>query len=75
MLTERYELPEGLLDQDSRGLEAYLGGPTLIHLPGKRQPALFISVLLHGNETSGWDALRALLRLSLIHISEPTRPY
>jgi succinylglutamate desuccinylase len=62
MLNELYELPEGLLDQESRDLEAFLGGPTLIHLPGHREPPLFLSVLLHGNETGGWDALRALLR-------------
>ena len=27
-----------------------------------RHPPLFISVLLHGNETSGWDGLRRVLR-------------
>lgn len=54
-------LPDRLLDTDSRGLEALLGGPTLIHLPGARGPALFVSVLMHGNEPVGWDAVRALL--------------
>ena len=39
-----------------------LTGPTLIEVPGERGPALFVSVLLHGNETSGWDALRSVLQ-------------
>ncbi len=39
-----------------------LDGPTLIHLPGQREPALFVSVLMHGNETVGWEAMRLLLR-------------
>lgn len=55
-------LPEGLLDTDPTELLNLLGGPTLIHLSGRRQPAVFVSVLLHGNETTGWDAMRRLLR-------------
>jgi succinylglutamate desuccinylase len=39
-----------------------LDGPTLIHLPGLREPALFVAVLMHGNETVGWEAIRLLLR-------------
>jgi len=61
MLQERHTFPAGLLETDSRDLEAVLGGPTLIHLPGDREPPLFISVLLHGNEPAGWNALRFLL--------------
>lgn len=61
MLQQLYEIPGGMLETDSRGLEAALGAPTLLHLPGRREPALFISVLLHGNETVGWDAVRLLL--------------
>ena len=61
MLRELDQLPAGLLETDSRGLGRLLGGPTLIHLPGARQPPLFVSVLLHGNETVGWEAVRGLL--------------
>jgi hypothetical protein len=61
MLQELHSLPSGLLETDSRGLEAALGQPTLIHLPGDREPPLFVSVLMHGNEPVGWDAIRALL--------------
>lgn len=54
-------LPEGLLKTESTDLETLLGGPTLIHLSGNKTPALFVSVLMHGNETTGWEAVRALL--------------
>src|SRR5690606_973677 len=38
-----------------------LDGPTLIHIDGTRPLPLFVSVLLHGNEHTGWNAVRALL--------------
>lgn len=62
MLQELDRLPDGLLEAESRELERILGAPTLIHLRGERQPALFVSVLMHGNETVGWEAIRDLLR-------------
>jgi len=61
MLQELHALPPGLLETDPCDLEAVLGGPTLIHLLGDREPPLFVSVLLHGNEPVGWNALRSLL--------------
>lgn len=61
LLQELYELPEGLLTANSRLLEQILGAPTLIHLAGEREPPLFVSVLMHGNETVGWEAIRAVL--------------
>lgn len=61
-LRELQALPAGLLDLPPRALHEVLGGPTLIHLAGQREPALFVSVLLHGNETTGWEALRTWLR-------------
>ena len=57
-----------MLDAAPEELLGLLGGPALLHLhagpdgsPG-RCGALFASVLLHGNETSGWYAVRRLLR-------------
>ncbi len=61
-LIELQQLPAGILDCDAAALGRVLDGPTLIVLPGQRQPALFVSVLMHGNETVGWDAMRTLLR-------------
>ncbi|MGE0384192.1 MAG: M14 family metallopeptidase [Gammaproteobacteria bacterium] len=62
MLTETTGVPPGLLDASARDLERLLGGPTLLHLPGRRTPPLFISTLLHGNEDTGLVAVQALLR-------------
>lgn len=54
-------LPARLLERPATALADHLDGPTLIHLPGRRPSPLFVSVLQHGNETSGWDAIRRLL--------------
>jgi succinylglutamate desuccinylase len=62
MLKQLDHIPSGLLDLDAKQLHDVLGGPTLIHLEGRREPALFISVLMHGNETTGWDAISQLLK-------------
>lgn len=55
-------LPDGLLDLPAADLAAALGGPTLVHLRGAREPALLVSVLLHGSEVSGWNGVRRLLQ-------------
>ncbi|BBC25955.1 M14 family metallopeptidase [Pseudanabaena sp. ABRG5-3] len=55
-------LPDGLLDLESDQIYKILERPTLIHLEGDRQAPLFVSVLLHGNETTSWLAIRELLR-------------
>lgn len=60
-LTQRDSLPPGLLDLPAARLGEVLPGPTLIHLPGRRTPPLFVSVLLHGNEDTGWLAARSVL--------------
>ncbi len=62
MLTIINGIPEGLLDLDSSQLANILGGPTLIHLEGRRDDTLFVSALLHGNEPTGWEAVRRLLK-------------
>jgi len=62
MLIIADSLPEGLLSTPAQGLHEVLAGPTLIHLPGRREPPLFISTLLHGNEDSGLQAVQSLLR-------------
>lgn len=62
LLTELDELPPGLLEKRADELHEILGGPTLIHLQGKRTEPLFVSVLMHGNETTGWDAVCSVLK-------------
>ncbi len=66
LLRERDDLPLSLLETGARDLHAVLGGPTLFHLQGRREPPLFVSVLMHGNETAGWDAIRQVLRGCLV---------
>jgi succinylglutamate desuccinylase len=56
-----HEIPDGLLDVESTGLLNLLGGPTLIHLEGKRKDPLFVSVMLHGNEFTGLLAIQQIL--------------
>jgi len=62
MLNVYEEIPEGMLACEAHELHTVLPGPSLIHLTGERSEPLFISVLLHGNETTGWDALRSVLQ-------------
>ncbi len=53
--------PADLYATPADRLAERLPGPTLLYLQGAQDPPLFLSVLLHGNETSGWDALRSVL--------------
>jgi succinylglutamate desuccinylase len=53
--------PERLLSATPETLHTLFPDPTLFHLPGKHKEPLFISVLLHGNETTGFFALQKLL--------------
>lgn len=61
MLTELDHLPEGILALPATRLHEKLAGPTLIHLQGRHRQPLFVSVLLHGNEDTGWQAMQQLL--------------
>ena len=53
-------LPASITDLPATALAGALGGPALFDLRKRDRAPLFISVLLHGNETSGWDAVRQL---------------
>jgi len=61
-LNELEYLPDGLLEASTAALEDLLGGPSLIHLPGRQPQPLFVTVLAHGNESTGFYAVQALLR-------------
>jgi len=62
-LLEQYDgIPDGLLEARPEELADLLGGPTLLHLPGRREQPLFVSSLLHGNETTGLLAVQDLLQ-------------
>ncbi|MFQ5643968.1 MAG: M14 family metallopeptidase [Thiogranum sp.] len=62
MLHVHDALPDRLLEVQPTQLAELLGGPSLIHLPGRRTETLFVSLLLHGNETTGFRALQSLLK-------------
>jgi len=62
MLNETDTLPEGLLEARVEELAGLLGGPTLVHLRGRRAGPLFVSVLAHGNESTGFYAVQSLLQ-------------
>lgn len=64
-------LPAGLLQRPAHELHDLLGGPALIHLEGKDPRPLFVSVLQHGNETTGWEAIRRLLKSHFEYNSLP----
>lgn len=55
-------LPDGFLDSPATELYQLLPGPSLIHLKGKRPEPVFASILLHGNEVTGLEAIQQLLK-------------
>jgi len=61
-LTVLDHVPPELYDRAATRLHESLQGPTLIHLRGRRPDVLFVSVLLHGDEWTGWMAMQQLMR-------------
>jgi hypothetical protein len=56
------EVPAALLDILATDLHQLFPGPTLLQIDGANPAPLFVSVLLHGNETSGLVVVQNLLR-------------
>ena len=56
------KIPDGLLDIKPYEITKIIDRPTLIHLKGKKDQPLFISVLVHGNEFSGFIILQKILK-------------
>ncbi len=61
-LTQLDELPPALLTARACEVDDILPGPTLIHLAGRREQPLFVSILLHGNEDVGLLAIQQVLQ-------------
>lgn len=55
-------LPDGILEISPEKLHTLIPEPALFHLAGKKPQPLFISVMLHGNEPTGFLALQRLLQ-------------
>jgi len=54
-------LPGGFFDIDCAQIRRLFPNPTLLRLEGRDPRHLFVSILLHGNETTGLKTLQALL--------------
>ncbi|WP_201352641.1 M14 family metallopeptidase [Hydrogenimonas urashimensis] len=62
-LIELTSVPEGLLEiKEARNLHTVLPHPTLLTLEGHHKEALFVTVLLHGNEDTGLFAIQKILK-------------
>ena len=59
-LNEMRGLPAAIAATPAAALADVLPGPTLFDLRRNGRAPLFVSVLLHGNEVSGWDAVRGM---------------
>jgi len=62
LFNELTDCPEELLTLPVVKLYEFLKRPTLLHLKGKREPALMMSFLLHGNEHTGFFAFQRLMQ-------------
>lgn len=62
-LNQINSIPPGLLElQDITELHQIIPQPTLLHLQGDNEQPLFVSVLLHANEPTGFFAIQSLLK-------------
>ena len=61
-LKQLESFPKELLDINVNELHRIFPEPTLLHLQGTLPEAVFISVLLHGNEDTGFYVIQELLR-------------
>ncbi len=63
LLKQIDSIPDGLLELDDvANIYKCMPEPTLLHLEGRNKRPLFISVLLHGNEDTGFIAVQKLLK-------------
>lgn len=63
LLRQPEHIPDALLTCGAKDLHALLGGPSLFYLGGQRHPPLFVTVLQHGNEPTGFEAIQHILRV------------
>jgi succinylglutamate desuccinylase len=61
LLNKLDSLPDEFLECKVTELADILPGPSLVHLHGSKQQPIFISILLHGNETVGFNAVQSIL--------------
>ena len=66
-LNEISELPDALIGLAPRDIRQAFPEPTLVRLDGRAGAPLFVSVMLHGNETTGFLVLQRLKRWIATH--------
>ncbi len=73
ILEIKSQLPDGFLNCHATQLHKIIPVPTLFHLdrPGQYKERLFISILLHGDETAGLLAMQSLLADSEFRLKHP----
>lgn len=54
-------LPEAFFEVAAHRIREVFPQPTLVSLPGQKPQALFVAILMHGNEYSGLKAMQKLL--------------
>jgi len=54
-------LPDGFFDITTANIRSLFPNPTLVQLDGRDSQFLFISILLHGNEYTGLEAMQKIL--------------
>jgi len=74
MLQIRHDLPEGFFAASAQDLNSLLGGPILFEFEGTMPQPLFVSVLLHGNEPAGFEAMKQILAKYNVPGSDGQRP-
>ena len=74
MLQIRNELPDGFFAARAKDLKSLLGGPTLFEFDGVVDQPLFVSVLQHGNEPAGFEAIKTVLAKYAVPGSDGKRP-
>ncbi len=56
------DIPDGFFELEIENILDVFPTPTLMQLQGDKPAALFVSILLHGNEYSGLKAVQAILK-------------
>ncbi len=67
------QLPDGFFSAHPTELINIFDGPTLVHLDYGREQTIFISVMLHGNEHSGFYAVKKYLEQLRERDEKPNR--
>lgn len=67
------QLPDGFFSVHPTNLNTIFEGPTLIHLNYERKETVLISVMLHGNEHSGFYAIQKYLKVIDTQKEKPER--